>query len=300
MSHARAGRPVLAEEQPRSRTQRRLAGVLVVLVVGVLGVAGWRGVQHLLHAVSGEQCRVVAAGAGYTWAPDQASNAAAITAIAMKRGLPPRAASIAIATAMQESKVRNVTYGDRDSLGLFQQRPSQGWGTQEQILDPEYSTNAFYDALTKVDGYQDLEIAVAAQEVQRSAAGSAYAQHEGQARATASVLSGQSHRGIGCALREPEQPGDPQAVAALVRKDFGIEATDVGARTVTVRTDDLDRAWAVASWAVARASVTGAEQVSVDRRRWTRSMEDSAFRWDPVEYPANADAPDPTQVTITL
>ena len=74
-----------------------------------------------------------------------------ITAIAIRRGLPPRAATIAIATAIQESKVRNITYGDRDSLGLFQQRPSQGWGTPEQILNPEYSTNKFYDALVKVE-----------------------------------------------------------------------------------------------------------------------------------------------------
>lgn len=98
-----------------------------------------------------EQCEVTAAGSTFQWAPDQASNAAAITAIAIKRDLPPRAATIAIATAMQESKVRNITYGDRDSLGLFQQRPSQGWGTPEQILNPEYSTNKFYDALVKVE-----------------------------------------------------------------------------------------------------------------------------------------------------
>ena len=66
--------------------------------------------------------------------------------------MPPRAATIAIATAMQESKVRNVKFGDRDSLGLFQQRPSQGWGTAEQILNPEYSTNKFYDALREDQG----------------------------------------------------------------------------------------------------------------------------------------------------
>ena len=74
-------------------------------------------------------------------------------------------------------------FGDRDSLGLFQQRPSQGWGTAEQILNPEYSTNRFYDALVKVDGYTDMDIAEAAQAVQRSAAGEAYAQHESRRRA---------------------------------------------------------------------------------------------------------------------
>ncbi len=269
---------VLAESQPRPRGRRRIGALSALVVVAVVGVGGYLGVTHVLHAVSGEQCRVTAGGSSYRWAPDQASNAAAITAIAVKRGLPPRAASIAIATAMQESKVRNVRFGDRDSLGLFQQRPSQGWGTAEQILDPEYSTNTFYDALVKVDGYASMDIAEAAQAVQRSAAGGAYAQHEGQARATASVLSGQTHSGIGCALRDPTSPGDPEAVAALLEKDFGVRGTVSGTR-VTVRTTSQDLAWGVASWAVARAGDTGARRVSTNAATWTRSMEDSAFTW---------------------
>ena len=72
-------------------------------------------------------------------ATDQAANASLITAVAVQRGLPPRAASIALATAMQESKLRNIDHGDQagpDSRGLFQQRPSQGWGTEEQVMDP--------------------------------------------------------------------------------------------------------------------------------------------------------------------
>ena len=90
--------------------------------------------------------------------PSQTRYAATITAVAVKRGLPPRAATIAIATALQESKLRNLRYGDRDSVGLFQQRPSQGWGTEEQILDPVYAVNRFYDALVKIKGYESMEI----------------------------------------------------------------------------------------------------------------------------------------------
>ncbi|GGL31364.1 hypothetical protein H9L10_09620 [Phycicoccus endophyticus] len=268
----------LAEEGPHSPTRRRVGALLTLVLVGVVGVAGYHGVQRLVHAVSGEQCEVTAAGSTFTWAPDQASNAAAITAIAVQRGLPPRAASIAIATAMQESKVRNVRFGDRDSLGLFQQRPSQGWGTAEQILDPEYSTNTFYDELVKVDGYTDMEIADAAQAVQRSAAGSAYAQHEAQARATASVLSGQTAAGMACALRDPETPGSAPDLAALLEKDFGISGEADGT-TVRVRTDSGELAWAVASWAVARATDTGALRVGTHGREWARSMEDSALTW---------------------
>ncbi len=232
-----------------------------------------------------------------SWAPDQASNSAAITAIAVQRGLPPRAASIAIATAMQESKVRNVRFGDRDSLGLFQQRPSQGWGTAEQILDPEYSTNKFYDVLLEVDGYAGMDIAEAAQAVQRSADGSAYAQHEAKARATASVLSGQTHAGIGCALEEPEQPGDTEAVAALLAKDFGLEGGVEGpALTVTVDGEDL--AWAIGSWAVARATDTGVVQVTVGDHRWDRSMDEDGLGF--TALPDGEGTGSPTTVEIRV
>ena len=290
------GAITLAEEQPRSPRQRRLVAGLVVVVLAVTGTAAVLGVRHLRTLVSGEQCLVTASGSTFSWAPDQASNAAAITAIAVQRGMPPRAATIAIATAMQESKVRNVKFGDRDSLGLFQQRPSQGWGTAEQILDPEYSTNKFYDALEKIKGYQTMDIAQAAQKVQRSAAGDAYAQHEAQARVTASTLSGQTHSGIVCALEDPATPGDPAAVAALVEKDFGVSAEE-GKDTVTFQADSADRAWAVASWAVARANDTGATRVVVGDREWRRGMQDSALEWQTVDAAPGADD---STVTIHL
>ena len=289
------GAVTLAEEGPRSPRQRRGAALLTVVALGVVGTAGYLGVRHLTALAAGEECRVTAAQQTFEWAPDQASNAAAITAIAVKRGLPPRAATIAIATAMQESKVRNVRFGDRDSLGLFQQRPSQGWGSAEQILNPEYSTNKFYDALVKVDGYTDMDIAEAAQEVQRSAAGEAYAQHESQARVTASVLSGQTPRGIGCTLEDPKGSGDADAVAALVEKDFGIPG-EPGRKRVTVVAESDDAAWAVASWAVARATDTNAVRVEVGDRRWERSMDESSFTWQTVEDGAG----DARSVTIHL
>ncbi len=167
MPRTARGAVTLAEEQPRSPRHRRLVAGLVVVVLGVVGTATVLGVKHLRAIVSGEQCQVTASGSTFSWAPDQASNAAAITAIAVQRGMPPRAATIAIATAMQESKLRNLEFGDRDSLGLFQQRPSQGWGTAEQILDPVYATNKFYDALEKIKGYRSMDITKAAQKVQR-------------------------------------------------------------------------------------------------------------------------------------
>src|SRR5690349_23736470 len=89
---------------------------------------------------------------------EQARWTTLMSAIAQRRGMPPRATTIAIATAFQESKIHNIDYGDRDSVGLFQQRPSQGWGTREQILDPEYAINTFYNSLAKVDGYEAMII----------------------------------------------------------------------------------------------------------------------------------------------
>ena len=290
------GAITLTEEEPRTPRHRRIVAGLVVVVLAVAVTAAVLGVRHLRTLVSGEQCLVTASGSTFSWAPDQASNAAAITAIAVQRGMPPRAATIAIATAMQESKVRNVKFGDRDSLGLFQQRPSQGWGTAEQILDPEYSTNKFYDALAKVKGYQSMDIAQAAQKVQRSAAGDAYAQHEAQARVTASALSGQTHGGMVCALEDPGTPGDPAEVAALVEKDFGVSA-DEGKGTVTVRADSDDLAWAIGSWAVARADDTGATRVVVGDREWRRGMQDSALTWHTVDA---APGTDDTTVSIHL
>jgi len=290
------GAITLAEEQPRTPRQRRLVAALVVVVLAVTGTVAVLGVRHLRALVSGEQCAVTASGSTFSWAPDQASNAAAITAIAVQRGMPPRAATIAIATAMQESKVRNVKFGDRDSLGLFQQRPSQGWGTAEQILDPEYSTNRFYDALEKVDGYESMDIAQAAQKVQRSAAGDAYAQHEAQARVTASVLSGQTPVGLVCALEDPGTAGDTGTAAALLEKDFGVSAKE-GSGTVTVAADDAEQAWAVGAWAVARAADTGATRVVVGDREWRRGMQDSALEWHTVDAAPGTDA---TTVTIHL
>ena len=120
---------------------------MLSVIVAMVGGAGYYGYTTLKTNSGPPSCRAVALGHDVSFSPEQTANAATITAIALKRGLPARAATIANATAIQESKLRNIRFGDRDSLGLFQQRPSQGWGTAEQILDPVYATNKFYDCL---------------------------------------------------------------------------------------------------------------------------------------------------------
>ncbi|MEU1968316.1 hypothetical protein ABZ541_27700 [Micromonospora sediminicola] len=130
------------------------------------------------HGVQGAQSHI-------DLTDEQTANAKAIIAATKKAGLPERAAVISIATSLQESKLENLGHlGDRndhDSLGLFQQRPSSGWGTPEQITDPEYSTLAFLKGLKQVDGWQDMPLTEAAQTVQVSAYPDAYAQWEQQA-----------------------------------------------------------------------------------------------------------------------
>jgi hypothetical protein len=111
----------------------------------------------------------------------QRQNAATIIGVARGLGAPPRAWLIALVTAMQESTLNNINYGDRDSLGLFQQRPSQGWGTPAEVTDPVYSTTIFVRRLLEVPGWESLPVTVAAQTVQRSAFPDAYAKWEGLA-----------------------------------------------------------------------------------------------------------------------
>ncbi|MFG3644486.1 hypothetical protein ACGF3C_29865 [Micromonospora sp. NPDC047762] len=130
------------------------------------------------HGTQGDQSRI-------TLNDEQTANVKAIIAATKKAGLPERAAVISIATSLQESKLENLGHlgdmNDHDSLGLFQQRPSSGWGTPEQITDPEYSTTAFLKGLKQVDGWQDMALTEAAQTVQVSAYPDAYAQWEQQA-----------------------------------------------------------------------------------------------------------------------
>ena len=130
------------------------------------------------HGTQGQQSRI-------DLGDEQVSNVKAIIEATKKAGMDERAAVVAIATSLQESKLENLGHlGDRndhDSQGLFQQRPSSGWGTVEQITDPEYSTTAFLEGLKQVEGWQDMPLTKAAQTVQVSAYPFHYAQWETQA-----------------------------------------------------------------------------------------------------------------------
>lgn len=113
---------------------------------------------------------------------EQRRNAATIIQVARRSGMTKKDAVTAISTALVESELKNVAYGDRDSLGLFQQRPSQGWGSPAQVQNPTYATNKFFEAMKKIPGYASIPVGTLAQAVQRSAFPLKYATREAEAR----------------------------------------------------------------------------------------------------------------------
>jgi len=144
-----------------------------LVVVAVMVGLAWDTENKGVPLVPG-QCTV--AGLSMTLTAEQVANAATIAAVGRERGLSERAVVIALATAQQESRLRNLDYGDRDSLGLFQQRPSQGWGTEAEVQDPVYAANKFYDGLVKVSNWETGRLTEIAQSVQLSGFPEAYQQ----------------------------------------------------------------------------------------------------------------------------
>ncbi|PJN22678.1 hypothetical protein [Kitasatospora sp. CB02891] len=275
-----------ASERRRRPWRRILVGVLALAVVG--GLVVWLNRDKI--TVPDEGCKVATPAGSGTLELGAAANAATITAVAMSRGLPERAVTIALATAIQESKLRNLEGGDRDSVGLFQQRPSQGWGTIEQIMDPVYATNKFLDALVKVNGYAQMPLTDAAQQVQRSGYPQAYAKHENNATLLATVLMGREPAALNCVvhqLPEPDSAAPPAAGAAdRVRREFGKAVTVASAEKAAKDPREVlaftpqptastagaggtqQTGWALAQWSVARAADLGIGQVAYDGKVW--------------------------------
>ncbi|MFD5256861.1 C40 family peptidase [Streptomyces bobili] len=142
-------------------------------------------VTKILDGASGKNVHVE----GLDLPAEQVPNAQTIVAAGLSLDVPKKGQIVALATAMQESRLRNLNYGDRDSLGLFQQRPSQGWGSAQQIRDPVYASEQFYKHLLKVIGWQQVTVTQAAQAVQKSGYPDAYAQWENLATALQEAIA---------------------------------------------------------------------------------------------------------------
>lgn len=270
----------------------------------LLAVAGYLVVQYITGGGGGPGCKVVsgrADGEAYEFTPEQAVNAATIAAVGTGRGMSERAVTIALATAIQESGLRNIEHGDRDSLGLFQQRPSQGWGTRKQILDPTYAAGVFYEHLTKVPGYKTLPLTVAAQRVQRSGYPEAYAKHEPDATLLSAALTGHAAATLTCQGRPDttQAATGPDAVRAALVRDFGRTVlqeagaevsggstptpaasastkADSGTVTLPVRSGSKT-GWQLAHWAVANSSALHIQRVSYAGREWAAGYTNSPW-----------------------
>ncbi len=272
-------------------TRRARRFMVTVGGLGLLAVVGAVTVRFAAdRVVFTEACTARASGTTVRVSLEQAGHAATIAAVATRRDLPARATTIALVTALQESKLRNLDYGDRDSLGLFQQRPSQGWGSESQVMDPEYAADKFFDALVKLDDYRAMDIGAAAQEVQRSGFPDAYDKHEPRARVLASALMGYSPASFSCALRTPglsdEEPGPngrtprTDRVLAALQRAFGAQEVAVVANPPEARPGNVRVrftaespgsrrvGWAGAQWLVAKADSLEVGRVMFDGQKW--------------------------------
>ncbi|MGL5809735.1 MAG: hypothetical protein ACRCYQ_07325 [Nocardioides sp.] len=286
-----------------------LLGVVALSLAAAGIYAAIRLGADLPAGLRAERCTATVGETTVRLETEQAENSALIAAISIERGMPARAASIALATAYQESKLYNIDFGDRDSIGLFQQRPSQGWGERRQLLNRRYAINAFYDALERVEGYQKMPITRAAQLVQRSAYPDAYADHAADGRALASALTGETRPGaFTCIARHSAaaDEGDEEATsldaagltarAAAVRRDLGrafgrdlplggfapggvtsghmpgsahYEGRAIDVTVRPVNAESNRRGWAIASYLVANANRLEIQTVIFDDRIWT-------------------------------
>jgi hypothetical protein len=248
---------------PKSRAPVVLAGVLAVVLAGVVATAAVILLTATSPVTAPPQCRVALGPSSFVLAPDQATNATTIAAVGKRLGLPDHAVTVALAAALQESQLHNLDHGDRDSLGLFQQRPSQGWGTPAEIMTPSYAAQVFFQHLAQINGWETLAVTDAAQRVQRSGAPSAYAQWETEARAVARATTGEVPAGLTC--RAPT-PSTGSSVATL---DQTLNA-ELGAPTLGTALEAA-RGWTVASWLVGHSGQFGITSVSFAGQTWTPS-----------------------------
>ncbi len=265
-----------------------LGCLLPVGLVAAIGAGGYWGYQRIADHFAADTCKVRDASFNYQWSTEQTANAATIGVVGTHLlGLPGRAAQVAETTAIQESKLRNLTSGDLDSLGLFQQRPSQGWGTSQEILDPVYASKRFYQALTKIDGWQSMAVTDAAQKVQKSGYPQAYADHETQGRVLATAFDGSVPEAVGCRFSASGAKGDSAAFVDKLKSQSGVNAT-VSGSYVTYRAPATADAWSIASWSVAHAQAEGVSSVVVGDRAWNRQSGSGGWSWTTASHPTGS------------
>jgi len=272
----------------RLRTLALLGSALVLLTAA--GYALFGGSRHVAAPyVPPPGCQ---AGTGVEAIPmgaDQAAIAATIAGVAARHRLPREAVIVAYAAALQESQMHDLDYGDRDSVGVFQQRPSQGWGTTAELEDPVYAATRFFAALVRVPRYTNLPVDQAAQDVQHSADGSAYEQYAEVAALLAGYFTGAQPAGVSCwftptgradlaaAERQLTETFGPQGGHAVMVRVTTVRSGKKDAASVAVVRARQDAAWTVASWLVANAQDYGISEVRYAGYVWTAA--DGSMGW---------------------
>lgn len=253
-----------------SSRRGRSAGIALAVVILLGGGAyfAFRNVAPLLAPASG--CEVRTHGQVFKLDPGQAGIAATIAGVARQQALPARAVTVAYAAALQESKLQNLRFGDRDSVGVFQQRPSEGWGSTRQLEDPVYATTKFFQALARVPRYRQIPVYKAAQAVQRSADGSAYIQYQQMAVSMTRGFTGHVPRSVWC-WYGGKAKGRARLTAASqsLNRVFGtLPVRTSGDPSVTVAVPHLAEGWSVAAWLVSHAAHYRIREVRYGRYEW--------------------------------
>lgn len=287
---------------PRRLRVRAVIGTALAVVVVVAGFGIYSALRHVTPGPPPPGCQAGLGVQAVTLDPEQAAIAATIAGVAARHDLPRQAVTVAYAAALQESKMHNLPDGDRDSVGVFQQRPSEGWGPAKDLQDPVYATTKFFDALARVRGYTKMPVAQAAQDVQHSADGSAYAQWAEVAGLLAGYFTGKSPHGVSCwytpagkadwsaAVRQMTHAFGPEGkkhIVVGVNQDRSAQKKDGSVAVVRVRPA---AAWTVASWLVTHAQAYHLREVRYAGYEWTAAAGSTGWRRD-ADPPGRASPP---------
>jgi hypothetical protein len=247
--------------------------LVLLLAVAALGAGVYVAFRHVPDILGETGCTAGTGRAAVALDPQQAQIAATIAGVAHQREMPSRALTVAYATAMQETHLHDPDYGDLDSVGVFQQRPSEGWGPASKLIDPVYASTRFFRALAQVPGYQQMPVYKAAQAVQHSADGYAYKQYQGLAAHLTTAFTG-APRAVWC-----WPPGHATGKAQLtparraIVKAFGPlpasrSATRGDAPSLQVQAPQSSLGWSVAAWLVTHAGKYKLHEVRYAGFRW--------------------------------
>lgn len=256
-----------------STSNRRTVIVVTVAVLALVGAAAGLGSWLWSNKSSVEAgCTVN----GYRLDTGQASVAAQMVGevTRFRPQLPDRAAVLVLAAGLQESKLQNLLpgEGDRDSVGVLQQRPSQGWGGGDaaKLNDVSEATREFLSALVQHKGWQHRPLAQAINDVQISAYESLYAQWEDEARAFANALLGNRPAAMNCTFEPPTLVASPRKVIDRLRAQLDVPRPSATGRTIRVPARHR-KAWQTTAWFVANADMLGIDSVAYRGRSWSRA-----------------------------